>query len=133
MSYFHSWRSYCESRTGIKVMILNFNLCLSVKLDSLSCSFTSTFFLLTCLSSLSTTWWWTVFFLAEETRVPLDLPQVTEKIYHKKCFLVYTSTWIGNQLTWVVCIATDCLLSSDKSSPSITNSDKLIHNNEQGP
>jgi hypothetical protein len=34
-----------KCRTAIKVLFLYFNLCLSVKLDSFSCSFTSMFFL----------------------------------------------------------------------------------------
>jgi len=136
MSYVHSWRSYCESRTGIKVMILTL---ICVQVYSWIVSYVHLHphsFLLTCLSSLSTIWWWTVL-LAEETGVPLELPQVTEKLYHKELFFfgihIDTSTWIGNQLTSVVCIAADCLLSRGKSSPSIANSDKLIHNNEQGP
>jgi hypothetical protein len=45
INYAHCLRPKCDSRTEIKVVFLNFNLFLSVMLDSLCCSFTSIFFL----------------------------------------------------------------------------------------
>jgi hypothetical protein len=50
--------------------------------------------------------WWSVL-LVEETRVPGDLPQVTDKLYHNKMLYWLILSWAGFELTMLVVIGTD--------------------------
>ena len=90
MSYVRSWRSYCESRTGIKVRILKFDLFLSVMLDSLSCSFTSTFFLANMFIVTFNNMVVNSFFWQKKLEYPWTYLKLLKKFITKSGFFWYT-------------------------------------------
>ena len=60
---------------------------------------------------------WQSILLVEETT---DLPQVTDKLYHKKLHWIHLA-WAGFELTMLVVIGTDCIGSYKSNYHTITN------------
>jgi hypothetical protein len=110
---------------------LYINLCLIVKLDSLSCSFTSissltkyqsklrisSSYLITTVYSVCRSYqfyWWRKPEYPEKTT---DMPQVTNKLYH---IIEYISPWALVELITFGVIGTDCIGSCKSNYHTIT-------------